>query len=207
MAKFGNSEWDSAAGQGERTLLIRRLGRDEPGEIVRVAARMRATLQEVLGPEGRDMYAPDWLIDRVRFHVDPARSRGRVWLAVPEGGRSVGHVIARLEPSEGERALGLISTLYLRPRWRKRGLARRLLNAAEQWLIAEGAGMLAYDTAEDNVRMIRLLEERGYRITYRSAEKRMVRHSRPAQSPFPPNAGPPRRSVSLASRPAPDRPR
>ena len=59
---------------------VRPLDRDESAEIVAVADGMRATLVEVLGlARGVALYDHDWLVARVRWHLDPERCDGEVF--------------------------------------------------------------------------------------------------------------------------------
>lgn len=58
---------------------IRPIDSNSLPEIELVATRMRETLKEVVGAErGESMYSMDWLIDRVRFHLDPNLSTAQV---------------------------------------------------------------------------------------------------------------------------------
>jgi GNAT superfamily N-acetyltransferase len=148
--------------------------------ITLVAERMRATLVEVIGPEGHSMYTLDWLRDRVRHHLRPEECIGNVFLAQDVTGEVIGHTIVRIEDASSATPLGLISTIYVLPSIRRFGVARALLDAAELWLAGEHAATFATDTSETNLPLIRLMEKRGYQITLRSAEKRMVRLSRNA---------------------------
>jgi GNAT superfamily N-acetyltransferase len=160
-------------------VIVRALDHDSPSEIELVAARMRATLVEVLGEErGGAMYTMDWLVDRVRFHLDPARSTGEVFVAVDETGQIAGHTIVRVEVEDGER-LGYFSTTYVIPEARRRGLAHALIEAGEAWMRARAMTRAATDTADDNHRLHRLFAAHGYAIVYRSEDKRMVRLARP----------------------------
>ncbi|MGE0711253.1 MAG: GNAT family N-acetyltransferase [Planctomycetota bacterium] len=159
--------------------LDRLLGRAAPDEVDLVARRMRATLEEVLGEaRGREMYTLDWLRDRVRQHLDPAVYVGEVFLA-ERAGAVCGHTIVRLEPERG-----LISTIYVLPAARGQGVAGRLLDRAEAWFREHGAEVVATNTAQDNARLIGLLERRGYAIALRAEE--MVRLERRLEPPPPP---------------------
>jgi GNAT superfamily N-acetyltransferase len=159
---------------------IRPLDAGSAEEIECVACGMRATLEEALGAErGQALYDMEWLRDRVRAHLDLARLDGLALVAETAAGVLVGHLLARLE-RDGERTIGLVATVFVHPDWRRGGLAGRPFDAGEAWLRARGAATLAYDTAEDHVAMRRLLERRGYRITFRSAAQAMVRLARPA---------------------------
>ena len=144
-----------------------------------VATRMRRTLMEVLDDEtGRAMYSMDWLRDRVRWHLDPARCTGQVFLALDRDEDVCGHTIVRLEVDEHGRSVGLFSTTYVAPEARRLGVAKALLETGERWLIERGVQTLATNTAEDNERLIRLFEQRGYAIVLRVPDRKMVRLER-----------------------------
>src|SRR5207253_11012083 len=101
---------------------VREIGSDA-AEIRLVAERMRLTLIEVLGEErGGGMYTPDWLIDRLKFHLDPAQCTGAVLLAETEQGQIIAHTIVRIEPDPTGN-IGLFSTFYVSPEFRKQRIA------------------------------------------------------------------------------------
>ena len=163
---------------------IRPLTADDDAELHLVASRMRDTLVEVLGEaRGGAMYTMAWLIDRVRWHLNPALCRGQVLVVEDPRGEIVGHTIVRVEPEEddgdsGGALFGLISTTYVVPERRRAGLAEALLGAGEAWLLLNGATRLATNTDETNWPLIRLYEKAGYTITRRAPEAKMVQLSR-----------------------------
>jgi len=143
-----------------------------------VALRMRETLIEVLGEEaGGAMYSLDWLRARVHAHLDPAQLNGAGFVAEDTDGARLGHLLARPD-RDGERAIGLIATVYVDPLRRGAGIASRLFESGEAWLRARGFDELAYDTADHHAGMTRLLDSRGYAITHRAPEQDMVRWTR-----------------------------
>jgi len=151
-------------------MLLRDIDPASDAEIALVAARMRDTLVEVLGEErGRATYTLDWLRDRVRFHLDPARV-GRVVLA-EEAGAIVGHAIARVERDEAG-PYGWFSTIFVIPEARRRGIAVALADETEAWLLGRGLDRLAYATGAHHRRVIAFFERRGYRA--RAPEGEMV---------------------------------
>jgi GNAT superfamily N-acetyltransferase len=153
---------------------VRPLNPDEDVEIQLVASRMRDTLIEVLGEaRGGAMYTMEWLVDRVRWHLTPARCLGQVLLIEAPAGEIVGHTIVRVEPKAGG-PLGLISTTYVVPTRRRAGLAEALLRAGEAWLITNGATCLATNTSETNWPLIQLYQKAGYVVTHRAPEVQMV---------------------------------
>jgi len=156
---------------------IRPLLVHESALVSEVARRMRRTLQHVLGDDaGAALYGLDWLEDRVRFHLDPTRCRGEVFLAFGSD-VLVGHCIVRVEATETA-SYGLFSTTWVEPGHRRAGIARALLDAGEAWLRAHGQSRLVTDTATDNLPLQELFMARGYRIVLHSEDGRMVRLAR-----------------------------
>lgn len=157
---------------------IRSLRRDEDERIALVAARMRQTLIEVVGAaRGAAMYERDWLIDRVRQHLDPEHPAGLdgVVFVAEDAGHCVGHTILRMvadEGSEGGRH-GLFSTIYVVPEARRSGLARRLVERGLEWIRGRGAARAATCTGRHNRPLIALFEGFGFAPVLSTAE--MVR--------------------------------
>ncbi len=134
-------------------------------EIERVAQGMRQTLIEVEGEaRGAALYTMDWLRDRVRWHLDPAQTRARVVVAVGEADQILGHTIFRIECPDNA-AFGLISTTYVWPEQRRRGLADRLLRCAEDWFIAQGLARCCTWTSSTNRPLIALYGRHGFTQT------------------------------------------
>ncbi len=164
-------------------MLYRPIKRDSVAEIELVASRMRLTLMEVLGPErGIAMYDMDWLINRVRWHLNPANTNAEIFLAETADQEVVGHTIVRLDlsPSPPEHPYqhdhskyGIFSTTYVVPGLRRAGLANQLLEAGESWILAQGQSYAVTDTAADNGKLQLLFEKRGYSIIVHEGE--MVR--------------------------------
>ena len=142
-------------------MLIRPLDPKSQGEIELVAKRMRETLIEVLGEEeGSNYYTMDWLIQRVRFHLDGEGCVGGVYLCEDAAGTIIGHTIVRIEPDGS----GLISTIFVVPDERKHGVASALIGRAEEWMVEKGLPTITTYTAQDNTKLQRLLFKRGYEI-------------------------------------------
>jgi GNAT superfamily N-acetyltransferase len=134
-------------------------------EVDLVARRMRQTLIEVEGEDrGSSMYTMDWLVARVRWHLDSETCRGRVLLAESAHKQIAGHSIIRLESAPGG-AFGLVSTTYVDPAFRGAGLASALLLHSEQWFSDEGMRSCCTWTSSTNAPLISLYEKHGYSIT------------------------------------------
>ena len=158
-----------------RRIEVLRLDRNDTEQLELVAARMRATLVEVLGPEiGEPMYSLEWLRDRAASHVD-GRCVGAIFIAKDSGAEgNIGHIILRQE-LDAEGPLGLVSTIYVLPAGRRHGVARQLVDAAHDWFRSRGLRRSATDTSNTNTPLIRLFNGLGYEIVFRSGEKNMVR--------------------------------
>lgn len=143
----------------------------DPGsddEIALVASRMRQTLVEVLGPErGAQLYSMDWLLDRVRWHLDASRTVARIFLAEGAHGEISGHAIARIEHDDGDLAYGYFSTIFVAPGARNRGVADALIRHTLAWLQSLEVPKIIYNTASNHSKLIRLFERHGFQITHR----------------------------------------
>lgn len=130
-------------------------------EIQWVAAGMRLTLMEVMGEsEGEALYTLQWLEDRVRFHLDPERCLGQIFICASGDGIRLGYTIVRREGP----GLGLFSTTYVDPRWRRQGVAQTLLARGEEWMRLQGLSRAVIYTAEHNRKLHQLYISRGYRL-------------------------------------------
>jgi GNAT superfamily N-acetyltransferase len=150
---------------------IREIDPQSEFEINLVAQRMRQTLVEVLGEEkGVSMYTIDWLIDRVRWHLHPQNTNGRVFLSENEDGKIIGHAIARVDLGS---SFGYFSTIFVEPSSRKNGVATDLMKHVEDWFLKVGMPKIIYNTANNHVALIGLFKSQGYNITHTESE--MVR--------------------------------
>ena len=146
------------------SVIVRPIDAASSDEIELVATRMRLTLIEVLGEaRGATMYTLDWLRDRVRFHLDPSRSAGAVFVADIDRA-IVGHTIVRVDADDAGAPIGLFSTTSVDPGARGRGVASALLDEGERWMRARSLSVFYTYTSTTNVKLIRLFEKRGYAI-------------------------------------------
>lgn len=81
------------------------------------------------------------------------------WVA-EAGDEIVGFLIAKQHPSE---RLGHIITVDVVKPWRRRGVGKVLMDAAEQWGRQQGLEAITLETAEDNLAAQRLYAVRGYK--------------------------------------------
>ena len=147
-------------------MMIRQIDPRSADEIALVAARMRQTLVEVLGEEeGTALYSMDWLLQRVRWHLDPAQTTARVYVAENAEGRITGHAIARIERDDSTGPYGYFSTIFVEPNSRNKGLARSLILEVESWLTSMKMPRIVYNTAANHSKLIRLFEREGFQIS------------------------------------------
>lgn len=82
----------------------------------------------------------------------------RTWVAV-EGENIVGFLVADRQP----RRVGHIITIDVPDAWRRRGVGRTLMGAAEDWARRQQLRMIYLETAEDNLPARRFYEVLGYK--------------------------------------------
>lgn len=142
---------------------------------------MRKTLVEVLGAErGGTMYTQEWLKERVLFHLDPEKS-AEILLAELKNGCIAGHFIVRVEQdSSGDFGYG--STIYVEPEYRRLGIARALLEAADEWMLQRNLTMAFYNTAITNSKLISLFCSEGYELIEEHGEMVRLRKSLNSQT-------------------------
>lgn len=151
---------------------IRELNPHANEEIEWVARGMRQTLIEVLGKKkGTELYTMNWLVDRVKWHLNPKTTTAKIYLAENDSGL-LGHAIARLEYDKSSTVYGYFSTLFVSPEARRKGLAHAFIDHVEKWLCSQKVARIVYNTAEDHSVLIRLLESHGFKIALH--EKEMV---------------------------------
>lgn len=169
---------------------VRPLNPKAEGEVELLAVRMRETLIEVLGEErGRAMYSLAWLEERVLWHLNPEMVTGQVFVVESNDGEIVAHSIVRVEhePNAGEetrqiegknndacpeeadiqaedngRDVGLFSTTFVTPEFRRNGIASMLLQEGEIWMVNQGMTVAVTYTDEDNHKLQRLYLDHGY---------------------------------------------
>jgi ribosomal protein S18 acetylase RimI-like enzyme len=150
---------------------IREIDPDSKKEVSLVASRMRQTLIEVLGEEkGTSLYSMDWLLERVKWHLDPVRTTAKIFLAETPSLEIIGHAIVRIEKDDEGNSYGYFSTIFIEPGSRNRGIANTLLLHVEDWLREMKLPKVIYNTAENHSKLIRLFERNGYQITDRALE-------------------------------------
>ena len=147
---------------------VREIDPKSDAEIQLVAQRMRQTLVEVLGEEkGVSMYTMDWLVERVRWHLNAKNTDGRVFLSENQSGEIIGHAIARIDPAC---SFGYFSTVFVEPLSRRQGVAVSLMDHVENWFLERRMPKAVYNTANNHVALIGLFKRNGYEITHSESE-------------------------------------
>lgn len=163
----------------ENCIQIRPLKSDSTDEIELIAMRMRETLIEVLGEEeGGSMYSMAWLKQRVLFHLDPKQSTGQVFLAKNSKDQILGHTIVRIDKDDQGKSIGLFSTTFIAPEFRRQAVATRLLSQGEDWMRGQGMTEAVTYTSDSNTKLINLYVHHGYKIGNKYPEKKMIKLSR-----------------------------
>jgi len=158
------------------TVKIRPIKPDSTNEIELIAKRMRETLVEVLGEEeGGSMYTMGWLKQRVMFHLDPKQSTAQVFVAENNETQILGHTIVRIDKDDAGKSIGLFSTTFVAPEFRRQAVATSLLSHGEEWMRGQGMTEAATYTSDSNTKLINLYVDHGYKIIYNYPEKKMIK--------------------------------
>lgn len=145
--------------------LIREINPDSKHEIDKVAQNMRATLVDVMGEErGQSFYSMEWLLARVRWHLDRQQTNAKIFLAEEKLHGIVGQAIVRIEQDESQNSYGYFSTIYVDPNFRRQGLGSQLIKSVEAWLSLQEISLVVYNTAATNSGLLNLFEREGYKI-------------------------------------------
>jgi ribosomal protein S18 acetylase RimI-like enzyme len=142
---------------------VRPLKSDSNEEIQLVASRMKFTLIDVMGAEkGSNFYSDDWLLDRVRWHLDLGIN-AKILLCVDDIGNIVGQAIIRKD-LENDCNFAYFSTIYVEPSWRRKGAAKLLIEEVIEWCRSHNFLKITYSTAADNQNLIELLQKYDFMI-------------------------------------------
>jgi ribosomal protein S18 acetylase RimI-like enzyme len=121
-----------------------------------VAARMRADMALEMGNDW-DSDHPGWHTRFIEFFTEKQRSRhGEAFLAYCHD-EYVGMTIASLTEDYHSYALGRtsgrINSVYVKPQFRRRGIARELMLTATGWLRDAGCVVVRLNSSEEGVHL------------------------------------------------------
>jgi len=134
---------------------------DESGRAL-VAARMAATLVEVLGVErAAAVHTPDEIRARLDWHLTPGHA-ATVLLARGDDGAVRGHTLLRVHEESGQAPAGLFATIHVQTDGRRRGVASALIAAGEAWMAGRGLTRALTWTDVGNAALVACFERHGY---------------------------------------------
>lgn len=103
-------------------------------------------------------------------------SAGQVILLADVGDRTVGILRCALQaPTELVVRTAMLTTAYVEPAWRRRGIMARLVDAAESWCASHGVYDLRLRNAHDNAAANGAWEALGFRIVQVVRQRRAER--------------------------------
>lgn len=133
--------------------------RAEPRDFETVLALRRALRREER-PNEEPIDAQ--LRSMTRRQLDAA---GQVILLAEHEGRAIGILRCALQaPSELVLRTAMLTTAYVEPSWRRRGVMARLVDAAESWSAGHGVHDLRLRNAHDNAAANGAWEALGFRV-------------------------------------------
>jgi diamine N-acetyltransferase len=145
-------------------LTIRRAATADAEMLASLGARTFAeTFGHLYPPEDLAAFLAD-AHGLARTQADLADPRRAVWLA-ETAGEPVGYALAgpcELPHPDVDEACGELKRLYLLKAWQNGGAGARLFEAAEAWLLAQGATSLWIGVWSQNVGAQRFYARRGY---------------------------------------------
>jgi ribosomal protein S18 acetylase RimI-like enzyme len=119
----------------------------------------RASDLETLHKIDKECFPPGISYTREELARFIAHGKSTTWVA-EAGDEIVGFLIANRHPSQ---RLGHIITIDVVKAWRRRGVGKALMDAAEEWARQQGLQAIALETAEDNLAAQRFYAGRGYK--------------------------------------------
>jgi aminoglycoside 6'-N-acetyltransferase I len=133
----------------------------------------------------RSMLWPDASFEEHFKEIDDAMSRGMsgrlpmaILVAQGEGGVLVGFLeVGMRSHADGcnpARPVGFVEGWFVQEPFRKRGIGKELMNAAEEWARAQGCFEMASDTWIDNEESQRAHEALGFQVVDRCVNFRKV---------------------------------
>jgi len=102
-------------------------------------------------------FPPGVFYSREEMAAFIAQPNASTWVA-EEGEAIVGFLVADRQPKR----VGHIITIDVVEAWRRRGVGRALMQAAEDWARLEGLRLMSLETAESNLVAQRFYRARGY---------------------------------------------
>lgn len=145
---------------------VEALTADDDAGCALVAARMAATLVEVLGAErAAAVHTPEQIRARLDWHLAPEHA-ATVLLARGDDGALLGHTLLRVDrdpdAAQDTAPAGLFATIQVARSARRRGVAALLIASGEAWMVARGLTRALTWTDVGNAPLVACFEARGY---------------------------------------------
>lgn len=134
------------------TYTIRPLNFEDSSEVYVAASFSALTILETLPEARRDPgLVPRSSVEEMAEMYNAGRDNPKHWYRVAEvDGEVVGHAIALMREDDAGVPHGYSYTRYVLPAWRRRGIARALLDAALEWWRSQGAAYVLSNTHPTN---------------------------------------------------------
>jgi ribosomal protein S18 acetylase RimI-like enzyme len=150
-----------------KNILIRRANESDAPSLGRMGATLLKThysfdQKRFMAPQAKTADGYAWFLSSQLEDKDSV-----IFVAERDEG-IIGYVYARLEPRSWEELrepAGFIHDVFVEESSRRLGAARLLMEAAMDWLRAQGAPRVLLGTAEHNVAAQRLFDRLGFRRT------------------------------------------
>ena len=160
--------------EDEPTFSIRPVDLADEAEVNTIASLSMLTILETLPEARRDpTVVPNFSISAMAtmYRGDLGRADRRFWVAVDEDGQIVGHAIALLRTDDSGLLHGYSYTRYVLPGWRRKGIARALLQEAKRWWWAQGVVYVLAHTHATNHALQQLFLSEGFVIGGQQEER------------------------------------
>lgn len=144
---------------------IRPLGHDEAAKVVEECWQPLAEEMETLDPANE--LAPDAREEAIAYQREQLQKDGVVTFVAVEDGEFAGFVkgSARDPPPIFARGTECyVEDVYVRPEFRREGLAGALMDRMESWALERECERMSLDVNAANEAAISLYEDRGYEI-------------------------------------------
>jgi ribosomal protein S18 acetylase RimI-like enzyme len=146
---------------------IRGLNFHDQGEVNTVAAFSLMTLLESLPEARRDPDSiPNFSIDSMAslYLSERHNPDHRYWVVDAGDGLLVGHAIGLMRTDDDGVRHGYSYTRYVLPRYRRRGIARQMLQHAKAWWHAQDVAYVLAHTHPSNTPLLNLFASEGFSV-------------------------------------------
>lgn len=111
-----------------------------------------------------------------RFFLGALHSEDAALIVAEARSQIIGFAYAEIEHSSDDCVKGPYASfdlLGVDPLWRKKGIARALIDAVENWSRSKGMSVIQLAVAESNLSAFKLYESLGYRTVMRKMQRKL----------------------------------